>query len=155
MNRFDQLLTNAFDEIAEQAIASPSALADFRARAEQQDPHQEVVVMLTPANTPSQRPRWLVPAALGLAAAGLLVLGGAIILRSDTDDVTTLDDTEADVPTATTPEQPDAEAEVPPVTTLEQAPAATTDNPTASTPATVAAAGAGDPASGDLDFDVA
>jgi len=39
-----------------------------------------------------------VPAAFGLAAAGLLVLGGAIILRSGTDEVTTIDDAEAPTP---------------------------------------------------------
>ncbi len=66
MSRFDDRLTSAFDEIAEQATPNSTAHAEFRSRAAQYDQQQprEVVTMLTPTDTPTRRPRWVVPAAL-------------------------------------------------------------------------------------------
>lgn len=103
MTRFDDLLTNAFDEIADQAVPSPSALANFRARAEQIDQHEEVVVMLAPVGPRPMRPRWLVPAAIGLAAASVLAVVGAIVVRSDADDEASFSGDDAGVPPAAEP----------------------------------------------------
>ena len=115
MTRFDDLLTNAFDEIADRAVPSSSALVDFRVRAEQIDQQREVVVMLTPADPRPVRPRWLVPSAVGLAAASVLAVVGAIVVRSGADDEATLsgDDASARPAVERAPDQAEPEPPAP------------------------------------------
>ena len=92
MNRFDERLTRELDEIADRATTSPSALATIRSRAANytDEYEQEVVVMLAPSDTNTRRPRWVIPAALATAAAGVLAVIGAVVLRDTSDD--TVDD---------------------------------------------------------------
>ena len=87
MNRFDERLTRELDEIADRATMSSSALTRIRSRAANytDDYEQEVIVMLAPSDNNARRPRWLVPAALATAAAGVLAVIGAVVLR-DTGD---------------------------------------------------------------------
>ena len=88
MNRFDQRLTRELDEIADRATTSPSALTRIRSRAANytEDYEQEVIVMLAPSDTNTRRPRWIVPAALATAAAGVLAVTGAVVLRDTSDN---------------------------------------------------------------------
>ena len=92
MNRFDERLTRELDEIADRATTSPAALAAIRSRAADytDEFEQEVIVMLAPSDTNTRRPRWIVPAALATAAAGVLAVIGAVVLRDTGDD--TVDD---------------------------------------------------------------
>ncbi len=88
MNRFDERLTRELDEIADRATTSPSALTTIRSRAANytEDYEQEVIVMLAPSDTNTRRPRWIVPAALATAAAGVLAVIGAVVLRGTSDN---------------------------------------------------------------------
>jgi hypothetical protein len=107
MSRFDDRLTDAFDEIAGRTDPSDTALADFRARVARDAPHEEVVIMLTPDYTPNRRPKWLVPAVVGAAAAMVAALAGVIAVRSGADDAVAPSDTATvsvpDVPSETSP----------------------------------------------------
>lgn len=100
MNHFDQRLTRELDEIADRATTSSSALATIRSRASNytDEYEQEVVVMLAPADTNTRRPRWVVPAALATAAAGVLAVIGAVVLR---DTSSTVDDNADQLPIGT------------------------------------------------------
>ncbi len=88
MNRFDERLTRELDEIADRATTSLSALATIRSRATDytEDYEREVIVMLAPSDANTRRPRWIVPTALATAAAGVLAVIGAVVLRDASDD---------------------------------------------------------------------
>lgn len=90
MRDLQRRLTRELDQIADRATTSPDAMSrvQTRASAYRTEQEEEVVVMLTPADSTPRRARWLAPAALAGAAVGVLVIAGAIVLRDDaTDDV--------------------------------------------------------------------
>jgi hypothetical protein len=81
VNRFDERLTRELDEIADRATTSRSRAANYT-----DEYDKEVIVMLAPSDTNTRRPRWIVPAALATAAAGVLAVVGAVVFRDTRDD---------------------------------------------------------------------
>jgi hypothetical protein len=101
MKRIEQRLQRDFDRIADQAPASTNAWNELRARvAAEPDRIDEEVIMLTPTEPTTRRPRWVTPVAVAFGAAMILVVAGIVAVRTNDEPMT--DDMLAPATIATT-----------------------------------------------------